>query len=47
MEKILRLLGKFIIFKLIREKIENYKRKKRFKKKIEELKKRDPFVYNH
>lgn len=27
--------------------IEEYKRKKRFKKKIEELKKRDPFIYNH
>jgi hypothetical protein len=24
---------------------ENYQRKKRFKKKLEELKKRDPFVY--
>lgn len=29
------------------EKIEDYKRKKRFKKKLEELKKRDPFIYNH
>ena len=29
------------------KKIEDYKRKKRFKKKIEELKKRDPFTYNH
>jgi len=28
-------------------KIENYKRKKRFNKKLEELRKRDPFVYNH
>jgi preprotein translocase subunit YajC len=27
--------------------IEERKRKKRFKKKIEELKKRDPFIYNH
>lgn len=27
--------------------IEEYKRKKRFKKKLEELKKRDPFIYNH
>lgn len=26
-------------------KIEEYKRKKKFKKKLEELKKRDPFVY--
>jgi hypothetical protein len=24
-----------------------YKRKKRIKKKIEELKKRDPFIYRH
>jgi hypothetical protein len=24
---------------------ENYQRKKKFKKKLEELKKRDPFVY--
>lgn len=31
----------------ILEKIESYKRKKRFKKKLEELKKRDPFIYNH
>jgi hypothetical protein len=28
-------------------KIADYKRKKRFKKKLEELKKRDPFIYNH
>ena len=27
--------------------IEEYKRKKRFKKKLEELRKRDPFVYKH
>ncbi len=27
--------------------VEDYKRKKRFKKKLEELKKRDPFIYNH
>jgi hypothetical protein len=26
---------------------EEYKRKKRFKKKLEELKKRDPFIYKH
>lgn len=26
---------------------EQRKRKKRFKKKIEELRKRDPFIYNH
>ena len=27
--------------------IENYKRKRRFKKKLDELKKRDPFIYHH
>lgn len=31
----------------VKEKIEDYKRKKRFKKRIEELKKRDPFIYRH
>lgn len=31
----------------VKKQIEEYKRKKRFKKKIEELKKRDPFTYNH
>jgi hypothetical protein len=28
-------------------KIEEYKRKKRYKKKLKELQKRDPFVYKH
>ncbi|MEY4573762.1 MAG: hypothetical protein RLZ10_3068 [Bacteroidota bacterium] len=28
-------------------KIEGYKRKKRIKKKLEELRKKDPFIYNH
>jgi hypothetical protein len=27
--------------------VENYKNKKRFKKRMEELRKRDPFIYNH
>lgn len=27
--------------------IDDYKRKKRHKKKLEELKKRDPYIYNH
>lgn len=27
--------------------IKNYKKKKEFKKKLEELRKRDPFTYNH
>jgi hypothetical protein len=35
------------ILNWVKEKIEDYKRKKRFKKKMEELKKRDPFVYKH
>lgn len=30
-----------------KNKFENYKRKKKFKKKLEELRKRDPFIYNH
>jgi hypothetical protein len=35
------------IYRWILEKIEDYKRKKRFKKKLKELQKRDPFVYKH
>ena len=35
------------IFNWFKIQIEQYKRKKRLKKKIEELKKRDPFIYNH
>jgi hypothetical protein len=35
------------IIKWFKDKQEDRKRKKRFKKKIEELKKRDPFIYNH
>ena len=27
--------------------VKNYKYKKRFKKKLEELRKRDPFIYKH
>jgi hypothetical protein len=27
--------------------IEERKRKKKFKKRMDELKKRDPFIYNH
>lgn len=29
------------------DKYMEWKRKRRFKKKMEELKKRDPFIYNH
>jgi hypothetical protein len=31
----------------VTNKIEEYKRKKRIKKKIEELRKKDPFIYKH
>jgi hypothetical protein len=34
------------IKKLI-EKIQKRKREKEFKKKLEEIRKRDPFIYNH
>ena len=27
--------------------VKNYKDKKKFKKKLEELRKRDPFIYKH
>jgi hypothetical protein len=35
------------IIEWFKSKLEDYRRKKRFKKRIEELKKRDPFTYNH
>lgn len=35
------------LYNKIKEYISEYKRKKRFKKKLEELKKRDPFIYRH
>lgn len=35
------------ILKWIKKKIDEIKRKRRLKKKIEELRKRDPFTYNH
>ena len=35
------------IYNWLLEKIEDYKRKKRFKKKLKELQKRDPFIYKH
>lgn len=28
-------------------KVKDYKKKRKFKKKLEELKKRDPFIYKH
>ena len=31
----------------IKEKINSYKHKKMIKKKLEELRKKDPFIYNH
>ena len=39
------MIGKLI--KYIKDKIRNYKRKKMIKKRMEELKKRDPFVYKN
>jgi hypothetical protein len=36
---------KFI--KTLIEKIQKRKRDKEFKKKLEEIRKRDPFIYNH
>lgn len=35
------------LFKWIKDLIDKYKRKRKFKKKLEELRKRDPFIYNH
>ncbi len=35
------------IINWIKSLIEERKRKKEFKKKLEELRKRDPFIYNH
>lgn len=35
------------IIEWFKNKLEDRKRKKRFKKRIEELKKRDPFIYRH
>ena len=35
------------IYNWILKKIEDYKRKKRFKKKLKELQKKDSFFYNH
>ena len=33
------------MFKWFREKINNWRRKKELKKRLEELRKRDPFIY--
>jgi hypothetical protein len=35
------------LIKWLIEKYQTWKRKRKFKKKLEELKKRDPFIYNH
>jgi hypothetical protein len=35
------------MIKRIRQKIEDWKKEKAYKKKIEELKKRDPFIYKN
>jgi hypothetical protein len=36
-----------IVITWILSKIESFKRKREIKKKIEEIRKRDPFTYNH
>lgn len=35
------------IIKWFTDILDNYKRKQRFKKKIKQLKKNDPFIYKH
>jgi hypothetical protein len=35
------------LIKWLIEKYQMWTRKRKFKKKLEELKKRDPFIYNH
>jgi hypothetical protein len=35
------------LIKWLIEKYQAWKRKRKFKKKLEELRKRDPFIYNH
>lgn len=35
------------IWDWVLKKIKNYKKQKQLKKKIEELRKRDPFIYKH
>jgi hypothetical protein len=35
------------LIKWLIEKYQMWKRKRKFKKKLEELRKRDPFIYNH
>lgn len=35
------------LIKWVKSKIQERKKKKEIKKKLEELRKRDPFIYNH
>lgn len=35
------------LMKWIKQKIQNYKKQKQYKKRIAELKKRDPFIYKN
>lgn len=35
------------IIKWIKDKYKTWKKKREFKKKLEELRKKDPFIYNH
>jgi hypothetical protein len=39
------MIGKLI--KWVKDKLQEKKKKKEIKKKLEELRKRDPFIYNH
>ncbi len=35
------------LIKWVKDKLQERKKKKEIKKKLEELRKRDPFIYNH
>jgi len=35
------------LIKWVKDKLQEKKKKKEIKKKLEELRKRDPFIYNH
>ena len=37
----------FKLIKWVKDKLQEKKKKKEIKKKLEELRKRDPFIYNH
>ena len=43
----IQIMKKIPVISFFIRKYEDYKRKKQFKKKLEDLKKRDPFVYKN